>query len=486
MIKLIIKQANWGLAGSIFGFVIGFFVKIYLIDIIGVDQWGKYVSAYAFSGAMSTIISFGIPWVIVKYIPQYIDSNLTFAKQLTRKILNYSIVMSIVFLVIIYFLVPVLDVFIYKEINDFSLILLVTSVNVPISILMGIIISLYRSAFKIKEIMLYGTFIVVPLRAILTYFTFIYTDNVLYFICIELFTRTISLSLLFYLFNKNVFPIIFVKQDIDFKIDSEISGYAKKMYAISLVTFFAGESLSLILSFMLPTFYIGVYSILLSISGVTLFLINNLNTIFAPAISKLYSENRLGELESLFKKTTFIINFLAIPFIISIIIFSKDILYLYDDTGVLVKYAPYLHIIMLGRIVRLLVGGAGSILVMSNLEKYELKLQFFKVLFINILAILFISKYKLLSVVILFVLFSLLSEIYRIIIIYIKLKIHPFSIPLCLIVLFSIPFIYIGTTHELDFKIFHFFLIPILLYCFYALIFFKEIKYIYLDFKNNE
>jgi len=258
------------------------------------------------------------------------------------------------------------------------------------------------------------------------------------------------------------------------------------MYAISLVTFFAGESLSLLLSFMLPTFYIGVYSILLSISGVTLFLINNLNTIFAPAISKLYSQNRIGELESLFKKTTFIINFLAIPFIISIIIFSTDILYLYDDTGDLVKYAPYLYIIMFGRIVRLLVGGAGSILVMADLEKYELKLQFFKFLFMNILAILFIYKYKLLAVVILFVFFSLIAEIYRVIIIYIKLNIHPFSTPLYLLVLFSIPFMYLGMTHELNFKIFHFFLIPILLYFVYTLIFFKEIKNIYLDFRKKD
>jgi O-antigen/teichoic acid export membrane protein len=349
---------------------------------------------------------------------------------------------------------------------------------------MGIIISLYRSAFKIKEIMLYGTFIIVPLRAVLTYFIFIYTDNVLYFIGIEMFTSFVSLSLLFYFFNKNVFSIVFVEKDLDFKIDSEITSYAKKMYTISLVAFFAGQSLSLILSFMLPTIYIGVYSILLSISGVTLFLINNLNTIFAPAISKLFSENRISELETLFKKTTFIINLLAAPFIISIIIFSKDILYLYDDTGGLVKYAPYLYVIMFGRIFRLLVGGAGNILTMANLEKYELKLQFFKILFINILSILFISEYKLLAVVLLFVIFSLLTEVYRIIIINIKLNMHPFSKPLYLLVLISIPLLYIGMTHELDFKIFHYFLIPILLYCFYALIFFKEIKNIYLDFRS--
>lgn len=486
MIKLIIKQANWGVAGSIFGFVIGFFIKIYLIDIVGIDQWGKYVSAHAFSGAMSTIIAFGIPWVIVKYIPKYIDTDLTTARQLIKKILIYSLLMSFVFLVLIYFFAPVLDIYIYKEINNFSLILLVTSINVPISILMGIIVSLYRSVFKIKEIMLYGTFIIVPLRAILTYFVFIYTDNILYFIGIEILTTFLSLSLLFYLFHKNVFPIILVKKDPDFKIDSEIKSYAKKMYANSLVTFFASQSLSLILSLILPPRYIGVYSILLSISGVTLFLINNLNTIFAPAISKLYSENRMDELEDLFKKTTFIINFLALPFIISIIIFSRDILYLYDSTGALVKYAPYLYIIMFGRIIRLLVGGAGSILVMANLEGYELKLQFFKALLINILAILFISKYKLDAVVILFVLFSLLAEAYRVIIIYTKLNIHPFSTPYYLLVLFSIPFMYIGMNHELDFKIFHFFLIPMFLYLCYTLMFFKQIKFIYLDIINTD
>ena len=123
---------------------------------------------------------------------------------------------------------------------------------------------------------------------------------------------------------------------------------------------------------------------------------------------------------------------------------------------------------------------------MANLEKYELKLQFFKVFFINILALLLIDKYKLLAVVILFVIFSLLAEVYRIIIIYIKLNIHPFSTPLFLLVLFSIPPMFIGMTYELDFKVFHFFVIPILLYCFYALISFKEIRYIYLDFLNNK
>ena len=49
MLKLIIKQANWGILGAIFGFSIGFFVKIYLIDIVGLESWGKYVIAQTVS-----------------------------------------------------------------------------------------------------------------------------------------------------------------------------------------------------------------------------------------------------------------------------------------------------------------------------------------------------------------------------------------------------------------------------------------------------
>ena len=42
MLKLIIRQANWGILGSIFAVAIGFFVKIYVIDIVGISNWGKY------------------------------------------------------------------------------------------------------------------------------------------------------------------------------------------------------------------------------------------------------------------------------------------------------------------------------------------------------------------------------------------------------------------------------------------------------------
>ena len=486
MIKLIVRQANWGILGSVFGFSIGFFVKIYLIDIVGIEQWGRYVSAQTFAGAMSTLLSFGIPWIIIKYIPSILDNDINKAQQLIRKIFRVSAFASCLFLVLTYFLSPFLDVYVYKEIDNFSLILLVVSINVPIGIFMGVITSLYRSVFRIKEIMLYGTFIIVPLRAVITYFTFMYTDNILYFVGIEIFTSFVSLGMLYYMFNKDALSIFTISKDNSFKVDSEIKKYGRKMYINSLVSFIAGQSLSFILSIMLPSSYIGVYSILLTVSGVALFLINNLNTIFAPAISKLYSEGKIDELSALFKKTTFIINLIAFPFFISIIIFSKDILLLFDDTAKLVVYYPYLYIVVFARVFRIMVGAAGSVLVMANLEKYELNLQYLKAVLINVLAIILILEYELLGVCVLFTISTFIEEAYRLIVIHNKLKINPFSKSFFLLILLSIPFIFAGMNINISFKLYHFIVIPILLYSFYALIFFKEIKLIYFQILKKE
>ena len=137
--------------------MIGFLVKIYLINIVGVDLWGKYVSAQTFASFFDTLLSLGIPWVIIKYLPNYFDDNITKARNLLHKIIRYIIVVTVFFLLLSWFFSPILDTYVYLKIDDFSLILFLVSINVPISIFTSVIISLYRSVFKIKEIVIYNT-----------------------------------------------------------------------------------------------------------------------------------------------------------------------------------------------------------------------------------------------------------------------------------------------------------------------------------------
>ena len=78
--------------------------------------------------------------------------------------------------------------------------------------LFGVVISLYRSVLKIKEIVLYGTVVNVIVRAILTFIIFQFTNDIVYFILLEIFTQIVVLSIMLYLFNKNEFSI-FLKSD---------------------------------------------------------------------------------------------------------------------------------------------------------------------------------------------------------------------------------------------------------------------------------
>ena len=228
MLRLIIRQSNWGIMGAIFGFAIGFFIKIYLIGIVTLEEWGKYAAAQTFSSISETILSIGIPYIIIRFFPSFIENNKDKASRIANLFIRYALIIGSLFLVLIYFSADYINDILYGEIDGFSWILFFMCIHIPISLLFGIVISLYRSVLKIKEIVLYGTVVAVSLRAILTFIVFQYTSNIIHFILIEVLTQVLILFILLYLFNKNEFTL-FIKSDCrELTDDKEIINYGKK------------------------------------------------------------------------------------------------------------------------------------------------------------------------------------------------------------------------------------------------------------------
>lgn len=475
MLKLIIRQANWAIMGSFFGFLVGFFLKIYLIDIVGVYVWGKYISAHLFATTISTLLSVGIPLVVMKFIPTYIKIDRDNANLLISKILRYLFGVSFLFILFMLFSSSFLDRIVYSNIDNFSLILLLCSIHVPIALFTEFIVSLYRSVFKIKEVIIVGNFLSVPIRAIFTLLIFQYTQNILYFIAIEIFTSSLSLFVLFYLFNKNEINL-FPKISKSIFLQKNVINYGKKVYFNSIVTLLSNKSLVLIISIMLTPDNLGIFSILLTITGVCMFIHKNINKIFAPVISKLFNDNNINELDVLYKRITFILNFFSIPLSIIIMCFAKDILLLYDSDGEIVAYASCLYVIMGARIISLLAGSSGTMMLMAGLEKKELVIQIIKAIFIIVLFIVFLKDYTLFTVVILFSLFLLFVNFSELFFISRHLKISPFSRDLITLIIVSIPLIYFSITHQFIFTTYHYFIIPITIYLIYILMFYKQIN----------
>jgi len=474
MLKLIIRQTNWGILGALFAFSVGFFVKIYLIDIVGLQSWGKYATAQTFSSISETFLSIGIPFVIIKFYPSFVNDNQEKASRISNIFIKYAFIVGGLFLALIYFGSDYINHYVYSDIDDLSWILLVMCIHVPISMLFGVVVSLYRSVLKIKEIVLYGTVITVSLRAIFTLVIFQYTSDISHFILIEVFTQILVLSILLYLFNKNEFSL-FVKSDAkEVTSDSKMVEYGKKLFYTSVIAFIAGQGLSFIVSVKLPLVDIAAYNILLTLTGLTTFVLINLNKVFAPAISKLYHENKILELNELYKKTTFLINVIAIPLAVIIAIFADEILGLY--TAEMLNYKKFLFFMLAGGMVVLATGSSNIFMIMAGLERQNLNIQLIRAVFIIVLSLFLIPLYGMISVVVLYVISILFIHVPQLIYIKRNLSVSPFSYDLFKLLLLTVFGMYFAINQDYSFELFHFILIPIGVYLVYFLFLLKTIK----------
>jgi O-antigen/teichoic acid export membrane protein len=250
--------------------------------------------------------------------------------------------------------------------------------------------------------------------------------------------------------------------------------YGKKMFYNSVIAFISGQALSFIISIKLPTEDVGAYNILLTLTGLTTFLLINLNKVFAPAISKLYHENKISELNELYKKTTFFINLFTIPLAVIITIFADEILGLY--TAEMLNYKKYLFFMLAGGMLSLAAGSSGTFMVMAGLEKQNLHIQIVRAVLLIVLSLILIPILGLFSVVILYVIFMLFVNLSQLIYISKYINISPFSKELILLFSLTILGMYFAISQQFNFEIYHYFIIPIGVYVTYFSIMYYPFK----------
>ena len=71
---------------------------------------------------------------------------------------------------------------------------------------------------------------------------------------------------LYYIFHIKKYSVL-ILCNYDFSMNNEIISYGKKIYLNSLLVFFSGKSLAIIVSLFLEPKLIGIYSIFLTITG---------------------------------------------------------------------------------------------------------------------------------------------------------------------------------------------------------------------------
>ncbi len=479
MLKTLFTQTNWSLLGTVYGFGIGFFVKMFLVNRVGASDFGLYTIGQGFQGAISTLIAFSIPTVIIKFLPKFInDDNKEAATVLSTKSLVFLLSVSFLAVVIMVSTNTLIAKYIFHK-EDLSSIIAISSLYIPLSLYSAYIASVYRSFLKIKEIIVYGTLYHITIRALLTFLVFSYSDNIIYFLWIEVGANFISILLLTIHFKSEkmrLFDLPSLNKPLEEK--EKIFSFARTIYSNSLVGFIGGYTLTFTMSILLPAKLIGVFAILMTIAGLTNFLQTNINRVFAPMISSLVSKEDYAQLSLLYKESTFMLNILTIPFILIVVLFSKDILGLYGEE--FSQYTFELMVLFLANYLSLMVGSSGMMMTMGGLEKEELKIQIFQFIFTLISSLIFLPLYGLLAAVFIRFVSTFMinqSEVYYI---YKRFAIWPWDrySYILMAMFFGLLFV-VYRYHSNEFSLWEYMLYTVLFYMLFFTLFYKKLSEVY-------
>ena len=157
-----------------------------------------------------------------------------------------------------------------------------------------------------------------------------------------------------------------------------------------------------------------------------------------------------------------------------IAIFSDEILGLY--TVEMLNYKEYLFYMLAGGMLSLAAGSSGTFMIMAGLEKQNLYIQFIRAFFLIVLSLSLIQYFGMLSVVILYVAFMLFVNVSQLIYIKRHINISPFSLELMVLFLLTFIAMYIAIVQIYEFKMLHYFIIPVLVYLGFFGVMFKPFK----------
>ncbi|MAZ00825.1 MAG: hypothetical protein CMP58_01365, partial [Flavobacteriales bacterium] len=218
----------------------------------------------------------------------------------------------------------------------------------------------------------------------------------------------------------------------------------------------------------------------------TTILLINLNRIFAPVISKLFSQSKMKELASLYKETTFIINFLTLPLVLIVICFSAEILSLFGEMGHNLDYKKYLIFIMCGGLFSLSAGSSGNFMIMANLEKKNLLIQIIKAVILCSACFLFIKEKGLFAVVLIYLSSMIVVNFAQVVVLWFYYRITPYSFKLIKLYIIGVVLYSLYSVINInDILILNYLILPLLIVITYYFFYKKDIINIIKHFEKK-
>lgn len=147
---------------------------------------------------------------------------------------------------------------------------------------------------------------------------------------------------------------------------------AVPLAAIGALTLINSNTDILMLGFMGSKHDVGIYKVVVTGSNLIIFGLQAINMVVAPQFSRLYSQNKLDDLQKMVTSSSRAIMIIALPTVIAVVLFGKPVLGLVFGHEYRDGYWP-LVILGLGQLFNAFFGSVSMLLNMTNNERQTIK-----------------------------------------------------------------------------------------------------------------
>jgi O-antigen/teichoic acid export membrane protein len=419
----IAKGGGITFVGQVIGKCVNFLFQILLARVLGASTYGIYALGYNLLVITQTVSLLGLGNGVVRFGSMYRGKgNRNRLKGTCLVAFVLSLASAIIVSTLLFLFAPIIAVDLFDE-PDLTAPLRVFSFSLPFYSLMTIAAYSAR-AFRRMEYDVGVQRVFHPLvNLIIVSAAFLFGFRLMGVVYGFLISSAVAAGLGIYLLWL-IFPDLISGLKPDYEL--------KRLLYYSLTILLIGFSHLLLSStdrIVLGIFHVaqdvGIYNAALVAASQTAIFLGSFNTIFSPIIADLYHQERMKQLESLFKITTKWIFAMTLPIFLILVIFSGQIMALFGSqfrNGWMV-----LIILAIAQLLNASTGAVGFMLTMTGHQKIELVNSLIFGGLNILLNILLVQTYGILGVAIAIGLSLSLINLARLLEVYYLFHLHPYK-----------------------------------------------------------
>jgi O-antigen/teichoic acid export membrane protein len=376
---------------KVLGLGIAFVFQIIIGRVLKPELYGQYTMLQTYVNVLSVIAVLGMDRNLIKEVA-IVSEN----KTKSSSLLVFSMKISLLIFLLLSIFVFIFHNKMLIESNMIHLFILMLLIQVIITILDGFL----QGAGLIVKVtflnILLNNFIKIILFVALVYFGTDGLYSALYsFILSEITTITVRIITL----KKMIRGHISLRDDLSHEQKNQFIKYSTTVALIGGMGLLLQNVDKIILANLLNFTSVGIYKVAQNYVALIAVFIAPF-VAFWPVISKLYSENRIDEIEVAMKKIVKVVTCLVVPMFFIFLSISKKLLFIFGQTYVSDDANKVLIVLAFAFLIDAVSGPIGAILTMTKYAKYILINNIISLILNVVLTFIFIKIFGIVGVAI--------------------------------------------------------------------------------------